>query len=801
MEALVADVRLALRGLMRRKAWAGAVLITLALGIGAATGLFSVTYSILSRPLPYPEPDRLVRVHPADPERGATRASFSMPDWEDWRRETTQLAELGLYSTLPSDLTLTGRGDAQELETAYVSSGFFEVLGVDAVLGRVLLPDEERGDNRVVVLSHGVWQRVFGADPGVVGTTVELKSEPYRVVGVMPEGFGFPTGDVELYVFLTTIPASSTPLHLRVVRFLGAVGRLAPGATVEQARSDLSRVAEGLSRRYPDTNESLTAATVVPLRESIVADIRPSLLALMAGAGLFLLAALANVSGLTLVRQLSRTPELAVRESLGAGRGRLMRQAIAEAGVVAVLGTVGGLVVAGGLTRILLRDSAGFLPRAGEVSIDGPVLAFAAILALLATAMTALLPIRALPRSTAAALRGERDGGATRPVVRGGLVAAQIGLATVVLLVAALMVRSLQEMSRVDPGFDPERRLMAMVNISSTLYPERSDYLGFYRALREELSGIPGVERVGAIRYLPTRGMGEQFDWALPGVEPPSDRLQETWILQIDEGLPDALGMRVREGRALTQEDAEGTYGVLVNQTLRRAAFGDGPAVGRMLDLDGGLPAEVVGIVDDVRQGGLGEAPEPTVYMHQEGLSRRSMAFVLHTAGDPLSVAGAVRDRLRALDADQPLAELTTADQLLEGSLARPRLLAGVSAAFGLLSTLLALVAAGGAVAHAVGRRTREIGIRVALGERPTAVSARLLAQALVPVGLGVVGGVAVTLSASRFLRGVLFGVAPWDWAAMAAAIGILTFFSLLACFVPARRAGAIDPVTAMRAE
>lgn len=272
-------------------------------------------------------------------------------------------------------------------------------------------------------------------------------------------------------------------------------------------------------------------------------------------------------------------------------------------------------------------------------------------------------------------------------------------------------------------------------------------------------------------------------------------------MLQIDEGLPEALGMRIREGRHLTVEDGEGTFGVLINRALRRQAFGGGPAVGRTLFLDGDWGVEVVGVVDDIRQQGLGEEPEPTVYVALEAVPRRSMAFVIRTGGDPLAAAGAVRDRLRALDEDQPLAELTTAEQTLEGSLARPRLLAAVSGAFGVLSTLLALVAAGGAVAHAAGRRTREIGIRVALGERPRSVSARLLREALIPVALGVGVGVAVTLSAGRLLRGVLFGVAPNDWTAVATALAVLISFSLLACFIPARHAGAIDPVAAMRAE
>ena len=800
MDVWMGALRFGLRGLVRNPAWGLAVLLTMALGTGAATSLFSVSYSVLFQPLPYPDAEELVRVHPENNREPGRAAAFSVPDWEDWRDATRTLQHLGLYTTLPSDLVLTGYGDAVELETAYVTSGFFEALAVPASLGTILQASDEDGDNRKVVLSDGVWRRVFGSDPDVIGTTLMLKAEPYQVVGVMPPGFGYPSSDVELYTFLSVIPASSTPLHLRVVRFLDAVGRLAPGTTPEQAKSELASIAVAVAEANPETNARLTGALVTPLKESVVADVRPSLLTLMGGAGLFLLAALINVSGLVLVRQLSRAPELGIRTSLGAARGDLIRQTLAETGLVAVLGTAGGVLLAILLTGALVGLAGSALPRATEVSVGIPALAFALVLSAVSCAVAALLPSRTIGKLVHASLRGARGGGPGGGRTRRALVGGQVAVATIMVILAGLMVRSLREMSRVDPGFQPEGRLVAVLNISSTLYPERTDYLGFYRQYLEELEAIPGVTGAGSLRYFPTRGVGESYNWSVPGEEPPTVQNQ-AYLLQASVGLPAALGMRVREGRSLSDQDAEGTPGVVVNHTLARLAFGETPAVGRTLLLDDDYPVEIVGVVDDVRQRGLGVDPDPTVYMHQESNPRRSMAFVLSTDQDPLVLAGAVRDRLREMDPGQPLAELTTAEALLSGSLARPRFLAVISSAFGILATLLALVAVGGAVAHAIGGMKREIGIRVALGQEPRSVGIGILKAALTPVAFGLGAGTVATLVLARFLDGVLFGVAPRDPATMTLSLIGLFSFALIACLLPIRRVGAVDPVSAMRAE
>ena len=530
-----------------------------------------------------------------------------------------------------------------------------------------------------------------------------------------------------------------------------------------------------------------------------MADVRPSLLTLMGGAALFLFGALINVSGLMLVRQLSRAPELGVRTSLGADRSDLNRQILAEAGLVAVLGTGSGVLLATLLTGALVGLAGPALPRASEVSVGAPAAAFGLVLALVTCAAAALLPSRSLEKLVRVSLRSGRGGvGGSR--ARRRLVEGQVALATIMVILAGLMVRSLSEMSRVDPGFEPSGRLVAGLNISSTLYPERPDYLGFYRRYLEELESIPGVTAVGSLRYFPTQGVGESYNWSVPGEEPPDTRNQ-VYVLQASVGLPSALGMRVRQGRGLSDEDGEGTPGVVINQTLARLAFGQASAAGRTLLLDDDYPVEVVGVVDDVRQRGLGVDPDPTAYMLQEANPRRSMAFVLSTDQDPLLLAGAVRDRLREMDPGQPLAELTTAEALLSGSLARPRFLAVISSAFGILATLLALVAVGGAVAHVVGGMKREIGIRMALGQEPRSVGMGILKAALAPVAVGLGVGAAITLLLARFLDGVVFGVAPTDPATMSISLLGLFLFAVIACLVPIRRVGAVDPVSAMRAE
>ena len=520
MDRLLQDVRYALRSLLRNPGFTLVALLVLTLGIGTNTAMFTVVNSVLIRPLPFPQSERLVRVWAARSEGG--HGGLSVPDFEDWAERTTTLSDLGLYSMLPSDLILQNEGPAEEVETAFVSAGFFEALAVPARLGRTLRREEEYGQNWVVVLSHDSWVRRFGSDPTLVGRTLTLKNEGYEVVGVMPQGFGFPTPDVEMWAFLTVIPESSIPLQLRPVRFLNAVGRLALGSTVETAADDLGSVAAALSTEYADTNEGLNRATVEPLHQTMVGNVRTPLLVLLGAVGFILLIACANMANLLLARGTSRGAEMTVRTALGAPKGRLIRQVLTESVVLSGLGGLAGVALSFAGLRSLTSWSAEVIPRAAEVSPDLHVLVFAVGLSLLTGILFGVLPAFAISRTgVPQALKvGGRGVGRGRGGTQSWLVGVEVAVAVVLLVGAGLMLRSLWLTQRVDPGFDAEDRLAVTLTISAATYPERPDYMGFYREALDRLGRLPGVLEVGSIRHFPMQGAGEQAGWSVVGDDP-----------------------------------------------------------------------------------------------------------------------------------------------------------------------------------------------------------------------------------------------------------------------------------------
>ena len=537
MDRLWQDVHYSLRSLLRSPGFTLVALLILTLGIGANTAMFTVVNSVLIRPLPFPQPDRLVRVWAAGPVR--THGAFSLPDFQDWSEWTSTLSALGLYSTLPSDLILQNEGPAEEVETAHVSSGFFEALGVPAHLGRTLQPEEEYGQNRVVVLSHASWVHRFGSDPTIVGRTLTLKNEGYEVVGVMPEGFGFPSPDIEMWTFLTVIPESSTPLHLRVVRFLDAVGRMAPGTTVERATEDLSSIAASLSAEYTDTNEGLDRATVEPLQGTMVGNVRTPLLVLLGAVGFILLIACANMANLLLARGTGRGTEMAVRTALGAPKWRLIRQVLTESVVLSGLGGAAGVALSFASLRGLATWSAGVIPRATEVGPDLRVLAFAVGLSIFTGLLFGVLPALAISRSevTETLKVGGRGGARARRGTQPFLVGAEVAIAVVLLVGAGLLLRSLWLTQRVDPGFSAEDRLAVTLTISASTYLERSEYMGFYREALDRLGSLPGVREAGSIRHFPLRGAGEQADWAVLGEDRTiSETERYVQVVQVSRG-------------------------------------------------------------------------------------------------------------------------------------------------------------------------------------------------------------------------------------------------------------------------
>jgi len=801
---MLSDLRYSIRQLAKHPGFTIAAVVTLALGIGATTALFTIVDGVLVEPLPFPEPDQLLLLYSSNPEGGVNRGTLSRPDFEDWSARSRVVRRMGLYTTLPSNLVLTDQEGARELRTAHVSWELLPTLGVEPELGRVFRNEDETGDPFVLVLSHGIWMRQFGGDSSVVGRTVSVSDRPFQVIGVMPPGFSFPDPDIDAWALLSIVPAESIPMQLRFVRFLRAVGRMAPGATPDQARQDLSSIALALSEEYPDANEGIEAADVVPLREALVGNVRTALLVLFGAVGLVLLIASVNVANLLLARGITRSRELAVRSALGASRRRVARLLMTESAVLGFVGGGLGCLLAFWSVEAILSRSAGIIPRAAEVTPGWPVLAFALGVTMLTTGLFGLLPAMSAARSDPAgqlhAMGGDR--GSTGLRARGSLVTAEVAVALVLLIGAGLLVRSLWTLRDVDPGFRAEGVLALTVTLQASRYPLRADYLGAHYRLLERLRAIPGVETAGSIRYLPMRGVGEATPWELPGLSDVEDSERRTAeVLQVTPDLFRALGVPLLRGRAVSAGDLENTpLALVVNATFAHQAFGSGDAVGRQIRIDG-HDASIVGVVGDVHQRRLETAPTPTVYVPLPQVPRRAMTFVLRTDGDPLALVAAARQAVHDADPGQAITELAPVDAVVNESLARPRFFTWLLSSFAALAIVLAAVGIYGVLAFAVRQRTREIGVRMALGADRRDTLRLVVWQGLRPASLGVVLGLFSAVPVTRVMRSLLFGVQPLDPMTYGTVVALLFAVAVAACWIPGRRATRLDPMEALRSE
>jgi predicted permease len=808
LEDLLRDLRHGIRTLGRSPGFTASALLVLALGIGASTALFGVVRGVLLRPLPYPEPDRLVRVWPASPTRGIDRAAFSFRDFEDWRAESSAVEAMGLWSTLPGDYPLIGESGPEEIATVWVGGDFFGTLGVPAALGRTLRPDDVEAGRTAVVLSHDLWERRFGGDPGVVGRTIPLDHRPFEVVGVMPEGFAFPDADGELWTPITVIPEDDIPIHLRQVRFAQGMARLASGVTVATAARALSALAGDLEARHPDTNAGVSSATVVPLRAQVVGEVETALWTLLGAVGFVLLLVCANVANLLLARGTTRAREMAIRRSLGASSGRVTRQLLTESLLLGVAGGALGLVLARLGTDLLVARSAGLLPRTGEVALDGAVLAVGVAVTLGATLLAGVVPALRTARATPGSkLRegGRGVAGGTRGVrLRRGLVAAEVALAVVLLVGAGLLFRSVRAMGEVDPGFETGGRLAMTLTISDQKHPDRGEWMSMYREILRRMEALPGVEAAGAIRYLPFRGEGEAWPLQVPGLyEPTPEEQRYVRSYQVSPDLFQALGIRVLRGRGIRPTDGpDDPFAIVVNETLAREFFQGRNPVGRRVRV-AGTEIEVLGVVEDVRHAGLAEEAPPVAYVPQEQSPRIQMSYVLSAGAgtDPLGLADDLRDIVHDLDPEQAINEILPLEELAGSQTARPRFVALLLGLFATLAVLLAALGVYGVLSWVVRARTREMGLRMALGASAGQVRRMVLANGLRPVGWGLLLGLAAALVLTRFLESLLFGVPATDpatYLAVAAGLGVV---GVAASLVPAWSATRVDPMESLRAE
>ncbi len=797
------DLRYALRQLRRSPGFAAAAIVTLALGIGANSAIFSFVDNLLFRPLPYAEPERLVEVNHHYPSLNGLQASISVRGFELYQEELDALERLAVQTGW--GVNLTGDGEPERLMGALVSVNFFRTLGVPPALGRDFLPEEaERGSHRVAILSDGLWRRRFGADPDAIGRAVRLNGEPYQIVGVMPRGFRpFYGRNAELFAPLA--PTAEQREASFTNEWLTATGRLAPGATLGRARAEAGRLAGRLrvQEELPDDWN----ITVTPLDERARAGIRSALLVLLGAVAFVLLIACANVANLLLARAASRSREIAVRLALGAGRRHLVRQLFTEGLVLSLAGAAAGLLLAYATVGAVTGTEALAVPRIDEVSLDARVVGFTALLAVATALLFALIPafrsartdVQGSLREGARGTSGDRSG----VLVRRALVVLEFALAVSLVVGAGLMIKSFARLTSVDPGFRPERLLTFHLALPESEYTSDTARVAFHDRLLEELAALPDVESAATTTVLPFSGGWSTGSFTVEGHEPARGE-PNPWgdIRIVSPDFARTMGIPVLRGRFLTEADAMGAErAVVVDEEMVRRFWPDRDPIGQRISFDEENWWSVVGVVGHTAHEGLDADPRVQLYFPARRLGPSGMWYVLRTRDRPLGVMPSVRATLRTVDEDQPVSEVATMEARMAEVVGPRRLSAVLLAAFAAVALLLAATGAYGVLSFAVHQRTRELGVRMAMGANRRAVLRMVMAQGLRLALLGVALGLAAALLLTRLLASQLYGVGAGDPSTFALVTLLLVGVATLSTLLPALRATRVDPLVALRAD
>jgi len=814
MATLIQDLRYGLRMLARSPGFTAVAVLTLALGIGANTAIFSVVNAVMLRPLPFHDPDRLVRVVSFRLRDGIDDNS-SYPDFLDWRAQNHVFERMGVYET--SGFALTGGGQAVHLSGATVSADMFSLLGVKPFLGRTPLPGEDKpgavNGSDPVMLSHRFWRERFGADPKIVGQTIQLDYKTATIVGVMPDGFQFPLqgGRIDLW---TTIARDSedgekSMAAQRGAHYLDVIARLKPTVTIAQAQAEMSTIVSALNKQYPEN--APRGAGIVPELSYMVRDVRPALLALLGAVGCVLLIACANVANLLLARATSRQREMAIRAALGAGKGRMVRQVLTESLVLALAGGALGALLSLWVIDLLLRLIPADNPRLAEIHLDSQVLLFTIGLSLLTGLLFGMAPALQVSRSMLSESLKEGGRGATEGVhrhrARGALVVAEVAVAAMLLVGAGLLLKSFARLERVDPGFESHRVVAFAVQLPGSRY-STARTLDVFQQILARLNHLPGVRSASALFPLPLNGGEVETMFGIeerPVAEAERPRTVYTWV---EPGLFRTLGIPLLQGRDFTpRDDLNATPVVIINQALAERYFPHVNPVGKRIKAGIGNGykqppmREIIGVVGDVKLHGLQAEVTPAVYVSVAQSPFDGMNFVVRTEVDPASVITAARNEVAAVDKDLPVFDVKTLDQYVSESVAAPHLISLLLGIFAGLALALAAVGLYGVIAYSVVQRTHEFGVRMALGAEREDVLKMVLRQGLVltlaGVGIGLLGALALT----RFLASLLFGVRPNDPATFAGVLLVMTAVALLASYTPARRATKVDPMVALRYE
>ncbi|MEO6727256.1 MAG: ABC transporter permease, partial [Blastocatellia bacterium] len=780
MNTLIQDLRYGLRMLLKKPGFTLVAIITLALGIGANTAIFSVVNAVMLRPLPYQQPERLVAVWESDQRRMRSKTSMSYPNFYDVRTQSQSFERMASFYT--NNVALTGTATPVNLRSAVVSAELFALLGSKPELGRWFLPEEGKvggSTGRAVIISHALWQRQFGGDANIVGRSVVLNGKPSSIVGVMPSGFQFPIESDPIQVWLTsaidgekTNPKEPANDEQRGSHFINAVGRLKPGATIEQAQAEASLIAANLEKQYPDTNKQ-RGVRLIPFHNDLVADYSKALWIILGAVGCVLLIACVNVANLLLARATARYKEIALRAALGANRWRVVRQLLTESLVLSLIGGVLGLLLAWWGTEALVRMIPEDVPRLSEINIDRWVFGFTLLMSAVTGVVFGLAP--ALQASkvelTEAMKEGGRSGGSSgHSRLRNSLVIAEIAVAMVLLVGAGLLLKTFRKLQQVDLGFDTTHVVTAAVEIPEARYPKPEQAAAFYKSLVEKMKTLPGVESASAIVPLPLSGDSFSISFEVEGRNIPKGEQPSSHFRAISADYFGTMKIPLLAGRDFTERDDENSQLVIiVNEAFAQKHFPGESPIGKHLkpgiSLEGDTKwREIVGVVKNVKhRQSLTRDYEAKYYLPHPQMPIGSMNLVIRTKNEPTGLAAVIQREVNSLDKDVPVYRTKTLDQYLGLAVAQPKFNAMLLALFAGLALLLTAVGLYGVMAYSVAQRTQEIGVRIALGAQTSDVMKMVLRHGLTLAAIGLVIGAGAALVLTRLMAGLLYGVAPSD--------------------------------------
>ena len=807
---MITDFKYAIRMLLKAPGFTTIAVLTLALGIGANSAIFSVVDTVLLRPLPFKNPEQLVTIWGTIAKEPAAKMTASFPDFYDYRAQSQSFTGMAAYAR--GSAVLTGAGEAQELRGMAANGDIFRVMEVTPILGRGFTAEESKlGQPDVVVLGYGLWQRAFGGNANILGQQISFSDRKLTVVGVMPPGWKFPVDAESSEYIMPLEPLVAKDVPLRGSQFLHLVGRLKPGVTVRQAEAEMKAIAARLEQQYPDTNTDRTVK-VVPLLEDLIGDVRPALLVLLGAVALVLLIACANVANLLLARAAARGREIGIRTALGASPGRIMRQLLSESLLLALLGATGGLLLAWWGTDVLRAFGPRNVPRLAELSINPGICAFTFALAILSTLLFGLVPALQVSRPSVndALQQGSKGstGGLHGSRVRAFLVISQVSLSLLLLVGAGLLIKSFFNLQKTNPGFSTDRVLVLDQVVPRSRYSEEPPQRRFYAAVLAKLATVPGVESVGAAMPLPFSGMDSESSFTIAGQPPiaPGNHPDASHI-SVAPGYFHTMKIELRSGRDFDERDNENVAKVaMVNEAFVRRYLAAGNPVGQRILLDqaggGSDPLEIVGVVADTKQGDLSAEIIPEFYQPFAQAPRREVWLTLRTTNTNLAGVDSVTRRIvQEEDPGVFVGKTQPMAGLIAKRLAQPRFNMLLLGLFATVAMMLAAIGIYGVIAYSVTQRTREIGIRMALGAQRREMLGMILRQSLTVVVIGLALGLLAAFGATRLLASLLYEVGANDLLTYATVVFLLGAAAFLASYIPARRAMKVDPMVALRYE